>query len=164
MKIKFLVSVSAAALAVGLTSNTAPVQAYGMAGCGLGSLIIKQDGPAQIFAATSNATSGNQTTGMTFGTLNCPKGQALISVKEAEQRVFVAVNYTALEQEMAIGRGEKLTAFSKMLGCESADSFGAMTRSNYTRFFSETQKTEPNDLLTSIRSEVAAGNAGNCSL
>ncbi len=162
---KTLIIAAAAAVVIGFSGTTRnSVHAYGMAGCGLGSMVIQNGGPAQIFAATTNGISSNQTFGMTFGTLNCPRGEALISVKEADQRVFVAVNYTALEQEMAIGRGEKLTAFSQLLGCESVENFGTMTRTNYTRFFPESNKLEPNDLLAVIRADVAAGKAGNCSL
>ena len=44
---------------------------YGSAGCGLGSLVFKQNDGTQILAATTNGTFGSQTFGITFGTSNC---------------------------------------------------------------------------------------------
>lgn len=43
---------------------------YGMAGCGLGSVLMGSRG-AQISAGTTNGTSYNQSFGISFGTLNC---------------------------------------------------------------------------------------------
>ncbi|MDY0117622.1 MAG: DUF3015 family protein, partial [Sulfurimonadaceae bacterium] len=46
-------------------------------GCGLGSMLIKDDSTAIMLAlqATTNGTSGNQTFGITSGTLGCQKTQ-----------------------------------------------------------------------------------------
>ena len=66
---------------------------YGPAGCGLGSLIFDADsGWTQIFAATTNGTSGNQTFGITSGTSNCDTGPTKQSAKN-----FVTANRVALE-------------------------------------------------------------------
>lgn len=69
--------------------------AYNMAGCGLGSLIIKDDGMVQIFASTTNGT-GVQTFGITSGTSNCVAGQQDTS---AEREVFLDVNYVQLKKK-----------------------------------------------------------------
>ncbi|RYZ63378.1 MAG: DUF3015 domain-containing protein, partial [Proteobacteria bacterium] len=45
---------------------------YGTAGCGLGNMILGKEN--QVFAATTNGTLGNQSFGITFGTLNCEGG------------------------------------------------------------------------------------------
>ena len=58
----FLVSI------VSITSiSSAPK--YGTAGCGLGSVIIKEAGFAQVVAATTNGIYANQTFGITTGSL-----------------------------------------------------------------------------------------------
>ena len=51
---------------------------YGDAGCGFGSMIFgNQAGFMQVFAATTNGTSGSQTFGITTGTLNCGGGSSI---------------------------------------------------------------------------------------
>ena len=56
--------------AIGLTTA---VYANENTGCGLGSMIIKNQNSTmlQAIAATTNGTSGNQTFGITSGTSNC---------------------------------------------------------------------------------------------
>ena len=45
--------------------------AYGPAGCGLGNMIVGGGtGFSQVFASTTNTTSGTQTSGITSGTSN----------------------------------------------------------------------------------------------
>lgn len=105
-------------------------QGYGMAGCGLGSLVFgDKPGIIQIFAATTNGTSGNQTFGMSTGTLNCGTKEKFV---KAEQ--FIEVNKVALENDMARGQGESLTALSQVLECNNA-SFAADMKNNYQSSF-----------------------------
>src|SRR6186713_935077 len=67
------------------TSANAAADGYGPAGCGLGSMIFEPDsGFTQVFAATTNGTSGNQTFGITSGTSNCDPGAA----KTASAKAF----------------------------------------------------------------------------
>ena len=157
---------SVLALGVGLSVGTSGISAYGMAGCGLGSMVIKDTGPAQILAATTNGISSNQTIGMTFGISNCPKGQAIFRAQKEkkEQEVFVTVNFGALEQEMASGKGEKLSAFSELLGCKNHRAFGEMARKNYGDFFGVSGEVTPSSLLASVRKEVISDSANTCKL
>lgn len=149
----FLVSALAAVAAFAVAPATeTKAGSYGMAGCGLGSILIKTNDKMQIFAATSNGTSANQTFGITFGTSNCtPGGAAYI---EKQQEVFVNVNFESLEKEMAAGSGEKLDAFSNLLGCKSSSAFGAMARDNYDSFFGA--ETTPSSLLKEVKRKVGA--------
>lgn len=150
----FLVSTFAAVAAFAM-APTAETKAgsYGMAGCGLGSMVIKDNGILQIFAATTNGTSANQTFGITTGTSNCTPGGA--AYREKQQEVFVSVNFESLEKEMAAGKGEKLDAFAAILGCRSGASFGSMARDNYDSFF--TAETTPSSLLAGVKSKIGAG-------
>ena len=100
-----------------LYTATASAQGYGMAGCGLGSLVFQNDNAMikQILAATTNGTFGSQTFGITSGTSNCTSGGVLKS--EKEQAAFVEVNFRDLKQNMAAGGGEFLNSFGTLLGC-----------------------------------------------
>src|SRR6185312_1180091 len=105
-------------------------QGYGMAGCGLGSIVFgDQGGMVQIFAATTNGTSGNQTFGISSGTLNC--GESSHSAK-AEQ--FIQINKVAIENDMARGQGESLTALSQVMECSNAN-FSGDLKNNYRQMF-----------------------------
>lgn len=146
-------AVLAAASMTFLPAKEANAGSYGMAGCGLGSLVIKSNGIAQIFAATTNGTSYSQTLGITTGTSNCTPGGA--AFREHEQEVFVAVNFESLEKEMAAGKGEKLDAFSALMGCKSSAAFGSMARENYTSFFAD--DASPASLLAGVKSKIGAG-------
>ena len=100
---------------------------YGMAGCGLGSIIIKNDGFVQIFAATTNGTSVETLTfGITSGTSNCVQDGVVQTDKE--QEAFVEANFDALQRDIAAGGGEHLAAFGTLLGCSDdirADLYGS---------------------------------------
>lgn len=109
---------------------------YGMAGCGLGSLIVKTNskGP-QIGAAFLNAT-GYQTFGISSGTSNCKLSKD--DIAKVEQEVFMEVNLASLAKDAAQGQGEHLSAFAEILGCgqgESLSLFNDLSRSNYDAIF-----------------------------
>lgn len=104
-----------AALIVGLFV-TAPAFAVNKdnVGCGLGTLMIQEkDGLVwQVMAATTNGTSGNQTFGISSGTLGCDK-PANVAKREQLDR-FVADNMDALAVDIAMGTGETLDALAEL--------------------------------------------------
>ncbi len=105
-------------------------QGYGMAGCGLGSFVFgDKSGMIQIFAATTNGFAGNQTFGISSGTLNCGESGR---VANAEQ--FIDVNKVSLQNDLARGQGETLSALSNVLDCKNAD-FANMMKQNYSQSF-----------------------------
>ncbi len=119
---------------------------YGMAGCGLGSLIIKDNNILQIFAATTNGTFGSQTFGITTGTSNCtPDSKAYL---DKQKEIFVTVNYESLETEMAIGEGEKLKSFSELMGCDYK-TFSNISKTYYKDIF--TKDSTPKNLIQKIK-------------
>ena len=104
---------------------------YGVAGCGLGSLVFgKEEGAMQIVAATLNGT-GVQTFGITTGTSNCGKGL----FAKAEVDSFIKSNAVALENDIARGQGETLATLNNMLGCQA--SFGATLQQNFKTIYAE---------------------------
>lgn len=110
---------TALALTLGLTlgAGDAFARSYGMAGCGLGSVIIGADGFLQIFAATTNGTFASQTFGITTGTSNCVRSGVVMADKE--QEAFFESNYDELSGDIARGGGEHLEALSGLFGCSA---------------------------------------------
>lgn len=127
MKVWLIPIVSALFLASAVIAKN-----YGMAGCGLGSLVItsKSNG-SQITAATTNGSTYSQFFGITSGTSNCTDDGVALEAKELEY--FTEANYESLIQEMAQGSGENITTLAMLFGCnaEQAADFGAALQSHY---------------------------------
>ena len=125
---------------------------YGMAGCGLGSLVLKEDTMMmQVFAATLNGT-GVQTFGITTGTSNCKVQKA--DLAEMEQKVFVEANLASLTKEAAQGEGHSLRAFAEVLGC--SDQFAAFAKMGQDRYDSLFSSGEPETVLLNYRNAVTS--------
>lgn len=102
-------------------------QGYGVAGCGLGSLVFgAKPGMIQIVSATLNGTSGNQTFAITTGTLNCD-----IPEMGQQAAVFIEINNETFKTELARGHGETVSSLAYILKCKDAELFGATMRENY---------------------------------
>lgn len=100
-------------------------QGYGVAGCGLGSIVFgDKPGMIQVVAATLNST-GYQTFAITTGTSNCGE-----SGKSARATQFIEVNKVSLENDLARGAGEAIVALSEVMGCQNAD-FTMQLKSSY---------------------------------
>ena len=131
-----------------------PIRAdYGMAGCGLGSIIIKEkDRIPQVLVATTNGTYYNNLFGITTGTSNCTSSGVV--KKEKEQEIFVHLNYDSLEREMAAGKGEKLDTLANLFGCSNPKEFGSVAKNNYSKFFGASDNS-PGALLSQLKEEVS---------
>ncbi|NCO01790.1 MAG: DUF3015 domain-containing protein [Epsilonproteobacteria bacterium] len=143
---KLLISVAAVvALA---TSAMAGVNSQ--TGCGLGSMIIKDDSTAIMLAlqATTNGTSGNQTFGITSGTLGCQKTKVVMNERAQE---FVASNMDTLAKEIAVGHGESLDTLAELLKVEDKATFSAALQANYNSIYTS-QKVQMSDVLDNIAS------------
>ncbi|MCH9814045.1 MAG: DUF3015 domain-containing protein [Epsilonproteobacteria bacterium] len=118
-------------------------------GCGLGSMIIENQNTVakQVLAATTNATSGNQTFGITTGTLNCNKPVVLVSNEKAEK--FVADNMDALAIDIATGEGENLETLSTLLNIEDKATFNQKLKANFSKIYSSAEVTSA-DVLDRI--------------
>jgi len=130
-------------------------KSYGSAGCGLGSLIFgNQPGIVQVIAATTNGTSGNQTFGITSGTLNC--GTGMISASHEKLDNFVSANMDRLAQDMASGEGESLSTLVELMGIAQADRPAAYAKlqSNFSNIFASEQ-VEAADVIDQVAITVA---------
>jgi hypothetical protein len=146
-----------AMLGVMFTASAARAQGYGMAGCGLGSLLFGNDNSTlmQLLAATTNGFFGSQTFGITSGTSNCTAGGVVKA--EREQAAFAEVNFQDLKRNMASGGGEFLTSFSTLLGCEDSAKpvFFKMAQEKYESIL-PSAKTGPIDLVVGVKAQIKA--------
>ena len=126
-------------------------------GCGLGSMVFKgQSGIApQVLAVTTNGTSGNQTFGITSGTLGCSQdGMVHSNMKTA---MFIENNKEQLAHDMSIGSGETLDSLALLIGVESRDqvAFNQVAKENLARIFpSDNVATE--QIIKSLREVLAS--------
>jgi hypothetical protein len=142
-------------MAVLFVGSAARAQGYGMAGCGLGSLVFKENGGIQILAATTNGTFGNQTFAITSGTSNCASGGIIKA--QREQAAFAEVNFQDLKRNMASGGGEFLTSFSSLLGCEdkAKPALAKMAQTKYEVIL-PSDKTTPMQMLGGVKAQIKA--------
>ncbi len=109
---------------------------YGTAGCGLGSLVFKdQPGAVQILAATTNGTFGTQTFGITSGTSNC--GTGLLKSQNGKAAEFAAANMDNLARDIAQGKGESLAAFAELMNVPAPQqaAFNLKLQQNFDKIF-----------------------------
>ena len=128
---KFIVSVAA----VAALSSVAFAGVNSQTGCGLGSMIIKDDSSAVLLAlqATTNGTSANQTFGITSGTSGCKKTKFVMNERAEE---FVASNMDQLAKEIAMGHGESVDTLAELLAVEDKEAFASALQANYNSIYS----------------------------
>jgi hypothetical protein len=123
-------------------------------GCGVGSQIFKGQtgvGP-NIMAATTNGSSGNQTFGISSGTLGCNAEDAVPDVAG----LFIDQNMERVARDMSTGQGEALETLATLMGIQDADkvAFYEVSQSNFTTIFSRDDVTSSeviaslNDVMT----------------
>ncbi len=128
---------------------------YGSAGCGLGSLVFKEDDMTQVLAVTTNGTFGNQTFGMTFGTSNCTN-KGLVKLAMARES-FIEANYRDLSRDAAAGKGEYVNNLARLYGYgpEASGKFAALLQKNHAAVFAS---NNAQNAAGEINKLVAAGN------
>ncbi|RIL05682.1 MAG: hypothetical protein DCC71_09490 [Proteobacteria bacterium] len=106
-------------------------------GCGFGTQIwTGSKGVApKVLGATTNGTLGNQTFGISSGTLGCRQGGTVTA--DAKVRIFTSANLESLARDMAQGRGETLDAFATLLGIRQGDknAFFSFTQSHFAELY-----------------------------
>ena len=128
-------------------------------GCGLGTIIFEgQKGIApQVLAVTTNGTSGNQTFGITSGTLGCT--QEGVVRPPTKVRMLLMSSLDNLAVDMARGDGETLDSLATLLAVEDQDRprFYTALQSNFMRIFPNENVTAE-EVLVSMNA-VLAGDA-----
>jgi len=124
-----------------LLTSSLSAEVHRNTGCGLGSMIIENQNTVakQVLAATTNGTFGNQTFGITTGTLNCNKPYTIVSNEKIEK--FVADNMDALAVDIASGSGENLDTLSALMNIEDRVSFSKTLKANFSKIYSSSDVT-----------------------
>ncbi|MCC5846087.1 MAG: DUF3015 family protein [Verrucomicrobia bacterium] len=127
--ITLLVAASASVLTAGTVRDNC--------GCGIGTMALGDEtGLLSHLAATFlNNISGNQTFGISSGTLECEQATAMVSVKEVE--TFIANNMDHIVIEASMGEGAYLSALADLLQIEEANrgNFFLSMQVNFDRIF-----------------------------
>ena len=138
---------------VSATAAQARGRNYNMAGCGLGSVVFKNEAGMiqQIAAATTNGTSASQTFGITSGTSNCTDDGVIASSKQVP--IFIEANQVALANDIARGNGETVNSLSKVMGCTNSEALGNALKQNYREIYSS-DNIKSNQVTASILNTV----------
>lgn len=156
MKIKNVLLAGVVGFSMASASTALAHDKYGLAGCGLGSMVIenKTGMSAQTAAATTNGTSASQTFGITSGTSNCTAEGVILASKE--QEAFFEANFASIQKDMASGGGEHLAAFTGMLGCADATqpAVFATAQESFGQVF-PTDQTTPTQALYMLKLQLS---------
>ncbi|MGA1870479.1 MAG: DUF3015 family protein [bacterium] len=128
-------------------------------GCGLGSMFFESQSDGlmtQICAATTNGSFGNQTFGITSGTLGCEKFSSF-AMRERLNK-FAADNMDNIASDIAAGEGEFLEAIADLAEVpqENRANLYVMLQNNFDAIFSSTEVTNEEvvqkitDIITQI--------------
>jgi len=112
-------------------------------GCGLGTLILGDQDPLlmQLVITSLNGTSGNQTFGISSGTLGCERPKSLVMNEKLDK--FVADNMDNIAVDIAAGQGESLDAIADLAEVSSdkrADLYRAF-QANFDQIYPSAQTT-----------------------
>ncbi|BES72994.1 DUF3015 domain-containing protein [Marinobacter nanhaiticus D15-8W] len=114
--------------------------AFAQPGCGVGAMIWKgQSGIApHVLAATTNGTFGNQTFGMTTGTLGCDTNESVQSMA-----MYMDSNIDKVARDMSRGEGENLDTLAVLLNVEQGDraEFRKLLQDNFATIFPSSDTT-----------------------
>jgi hypothetical protein len=93
----------------------------------------------QVLASTTNSTSGNQTFGITIGTLGCQKPTKLVSNDKLNN--FVRDNLDKIALDSAKGSGEDLKTLAKLMNVQNEAEFSAKMQKNFDKIFASDNVT-----------------------
>lgn len=155
---KVLISLACVGILIVFAGAAWAGQARDNCGCGLGTLLWgdKADGSilSQSMQVTTNGIIGNQTFGITSGTLDCQQPENI----SADDRAFSFIrdNMDGLVRDIALGRGENLDTLAELMGvpADHRDAFAANLQANFDSIFIT---GEENAAVVMERIAVAAG-------
>jgi len=147
------------ACAILLFAATVPTVAFAdnVGGCGAGSKLFDgQSGVApQVLAVTTNGSTGNQTFGITSGTLGCTDDGVVKS--NWKTAMFIDGNKERLARDMSVGSGEALASLAHLLGVDAKEqpAFNELAKANLSRIFpNETVSTD--QVIVALRQTLAS--------
>jgi hypothetical protein len=145
MLLTMIVVLSIATAALAAPTKTGLGKAHVNTGCGLGTLLWKHNADESILSqslqATTNGTSGNQTFGITTGTLECDQPVKVAANDRLNE--FVLANMDSLAKDIARGEGETLEAFAELMGVPAVErpQFYAKLQDSFASIFTNEKVT-----------------------
>lgn len=138
---------------LGLATAASAANTYTSAGCGFGAMIFKgKSGKVQlILAATTNASFGSQTFGISSETLDCTADGVVKNDRNAD--VYAAVNFQNIQRDIAMGGGEYVDGLASLLGYQTPQqqrAFAKLAQANYERLFPK-PGTDSSQMLAALR-------------
>jgi len=129
-------------------------------GCGLGTTIFEGQsgvGP-QVLAVTTNGTLGNQTFGISSGTLGCSEDGVVAS--PMKMSMFLDNNLDKLAHDMAMGKGETLDSLASLIGVDSAhkSAFFAATKEHFAEII-PSEHASSQDVVAALNRVLAKDSA-----
>ena len=125
-------------------------------GCGFGTILWEgQSGVfAKTFAATTNASLGSQTFGISSGTLECQQGGVITAA--ARIPMYASGNLDQLAADMAAGKGEALSNLAELYGIAAPDraAFYKLAQTNFPTLF-PAGSTTADEMLAALESIMA---------
>ncbi len=153
-RFSIVVAVAVASLMIAGAAFAAGGQAKANTGCGLGTMLFKNNADnstvLQTFQATTNGFYGNQTFGITTGTSECAQPKNFVSNEQLNE--FMVANMDNLARDIAQGRGETLDAFAELLAvpADKRPEFYQQLQSGFTRIF-----TSPGVQMASVMDNIS---------
>jgi hypothetical protein len=126
-------------------------------GCGVGSKLFDGQSGAgpQVLAVTTNGSTGNQTFGISSGTLGCSQDGVVRSNWKVS--MFIDGNKERLARDMSVGSGESLASLAHLLGVEAQDqpAFNRLAKDNVARIF-PSDKAGTDQIIVGLRQTLAS--------
>ena len=130
-------------LAIALLASSSMVMADNDIGCGLGTMVwAGQSGLVpKLLGLTTNGSSGNQTFGITSGTLGCQANGVITS--RARLSMFMGTNSERLARDMSVGHGESLDVLANLMNIKTEDkgAFFQAAKVNFGKIFAPENQT-----------------------
>lgn len=143
-------------IAAALVACSSAAMADSDIGCGLGTQVWQgQKGLVpKVLGATTNGTFGNQTFGITFGTLGCRQNGVVTAAARLGE--FMGTNQESLARDMSVGQGESLNVLANLIGIKVQDksAFFKATKDNFSSIYAVNNKTT-GDVLAALQSVMA---------
>lgn len=145
-------------LAVALLASMSSVASADQdVGCGLGTVLwAGQSGLIpKVLAATTNGTFGNQTFGISTGTLGCQQSGVITS--RVRLTMFTGSNIEKLARDMSVGEGETLNVLADLMGIpeQSKATFFQATRQHFGTIFAP-ENANAGQVLDALNSVMAS--------
>jgi Protein of unknown function (DUF3015) len=148
-----------AALVLALGAHGAAAQdqeTASSAGCGVGTILFAgQKGPVpQVLAVTTNGSLGNQTFGISSGTLGCERDAVVRSPTEV--RMLMVSSLDNLATDVARGQGETLDSLAALMAVEPEhrERFFASLQGDFGRIF-PSENVTADEVIVSINAVLA---------